>query len=194
MLAARNAAFGLFMAVALAAFWAPMSMLIRFSFRQEQYSHIILIPLVSAFLIFLDRTRIFSHLKTCWGAGLGLLLGGALFYVLAPRYVLSSGENDQLAIETLAAVIIWAGGFVVCYGIGAFRVGRFPMLFLLLMVPIPDFLLSRAIFWLRSGSAEASYALFQLLGVPVLRSRFTFSLPGVPIEIPPECGGPRPML
>ena len=194
MLAARNAAFGVFMAVALAAFWAPLSMLIRFSFRQEQYSHIILIPLVSAVLIFLDRTRIFSHLKTCWGAGLGLLLAGTLLYALAPRYGPAAGENDQLAIETLSAVIIWAGGFVLCYGIRAFRVGRFPMLFLLLMVPIPDFLLSRAIFWLRSGSAEVSYALFQLLGVPVLRSGFIFSLPGVTIEIAQECSGIRSSL
>jgi len=68
------------------------------------------------------------------------------------------------------------------------------MLFLLLMVPIPDFLLSRAIFWLRSGSAEVSYALFQLLGVPVLRSGFIFSLPGVTIEIAQECSGIRSSL
>ena len=43
-------------------------------------------------------------------------------------------------------------------------------------------------------SAEASYALFQLFGVPVLRIGFIFSLPGVSIEVAKECSGIRSSL
>jgi exosortase len=62
------------------------------------------------------------------------------------------------------------------------------------MVPIPDFVLNQAIFWLQSGSAEVSHAFFELMGVPVLRNGFIFSLPGVNIEVAKECSGIRSSL
>lgn len=191
---ARSGCFALFVSLTLAAFWAPLSMLIRFSFQQEQYSHIILVPLVSVSLFFLDRKRIFSHVDTRWGAGLGLLSAGALFYWFGQRHSASSSENDQLAIAMFSVVVIWAGGFVLCYGIRAFRTGLFPGLFLFLMVPIPDFFLNRAIVWLQTGSAEVSYAAFELVGVPVFRTGFIFALPGVTIEVAKECSGIRSSL
>ena len=70
----------------------------------------------------------------------------------------------------------------------------FPLLFLFLMAPIPDVLLNRVIVWLQQGSAEVSYAVFQLVGVPVFRTGFVFALPGVTIEIARECSGIRSSL
>ena len=186
---ARSVCFALVVTSSLAAFWTLLSALIRFSLQQEHYSHIILVPLVSASLFFLERKTIFSHVETRWRAGLGLFVAGALFYWLGRRYFASSSENDHLSIAIFSVVVIWVGGFVLCYGLRAFRKGLFPVLFLFLMVPIPDFLLSQAIFWLQSGSAEVSHAFFELVGVPVLRNGFIFSLPGVNIEIAKECSG-----
>src|SRR5438132_180137 len=188
---ARRACFAVLVCLTLAAFWTPLSTLIRFSFQHEHYSHIILVPLVSASLFFLERNRIFLHVETRWGAGLGLVFAGALLYWFGQRHLASSSENDQLAIGVFSVVVIWVGGFILCYGIRALRAGLFPVLFLFLMVPIPDFFLNRAIFWLQTGSAEVSYAVFQLVGVPVLRDGFFFSLPGVTIEIARECSGIR---
>jgi exosortase len=169
-------------------------MLIRFSFQHEHYSHIILIPVISASLFFLARERIFSHLETRWGIGSALLAAGALIYSLGQRYFGSVTENDRLSIAMFAVVVIWVAGFVLCYGLHAVRTGLFPVLFLFLMVPIPDVVLDRAIFWLQTGSAEVTDALFQLVGVPVLRTGFTFALPGVTIEVARECSGIRSSL
>src|SRR6266704_2272955 len=77
---ARAACFILLLGLTLAAFWAPLSTLIRFSFQHDYYSHIILVPLVSASLFLLERGRIFLHVETRWGAGLGLVFAGALLY------------------------------------------------------------------------------------------------------------------
>src|SRR5881296_545864 len=60
----RSACFAILLGSTLAAFWAPLSRLIRFSFQQEHYSHIILIPLLSAAVFSLERKRIFSHVAT----------------------------------------------------------------------------------------------------------------------------------
>ncbi len=146
-------------------------------------------PLVSASLFILERRRIFSHVETYWAAGLGLLFAGALFYCYGERHSASLSENDQLFIAIFSAVVILIGGFVLCYGFRAFRVGLFPLLFLFLTVPIPDFFLDRAIFWLQTASAEVSYAVFQLVGIPVFRTGFIFALPGLTIEIAKECSG-----
>src|SRR5438093_1849296 len=188
---ARSACFAVLVCLTLAAFWTPLSTLIRFSFQHEHYSHIILVPLVSASLFFLERNRIFSRVETRWGAGLGLVFAGALLYWFGQRHLASSSENDQLAIAVFSVVVIWVGGFILCYGIRALRAGLFPVLFLFLMVAIPDFFLNRAMFCLRTGSAEVSYAVFQLVGVPVLRDGFFFSLPGLTIEVSQECSGIR---
>jgi exosortase len=178
----------------LAAFWAPLSTLIRLSFQREEYSHILLLPLVSASLFFLERRRIFSHVETRWAAGSGLLVAGVLFYWFGRNLAAAASQNDQLAIAIFSVVIIWVGCFVLCYGLRAFRAGLFPLLFLFWMVPIPDFLLDRIIVWLQVASAEVSYAVFLLVGVPIFRTGFVFELPGVSIEVARECSGIRSSL
>ena len=187
----RSVLFAFIVALTLAMSWAPLEMLLRFSFRGEQYSHIVLIPLISASLFYLERRRIFSHLAAQWPAGFGLLSAGALLYWFGRQHSASLSENDRLAIAVFPVVLIWIGGFVLSYGLRASQAGLFPLLFLFLMVPIPDFFLNRAIYWLQIGSAEVTYALFQGVDVPVLRTGLVFALPGLTIEIAEECSGIR---
>src|SRR5262249_7925242 len=135
-LAARSACFAALVGLTLAVFWAPLNTLLRFTFQHEHYSHIILVPFVSAFPFFLERNRIFSRVETRWGAGSGVLFTGALFYWFGQRYSISASENDRLTIAIFSVVVIWVGGFILCYGIRAFRAGLFSVLFLFLMVPV----------------------------------------------------------
>ena len=62
------------------------------------------------------------------------------------------------------------------------------------MIPIPGVLLDRIVFFLQSMSADVSDAFFRLAGVPVFRDGFTFSLPGLSIEVAKECSGIRSSL
>ncbi len=89
---------------------------------------------------------------------------------------------------------MWIAAFVFCYGTQSFQAALFPLLFLLLMIPIPTVLLDQVIFVLQKGSAIATYGLFKLMGMPVLWQGFKFSLPGVDIEIAKECSGIRSSL
>jgi exosortase len=190
----RSVSFAFIVALTLAIAWAPLTMLLRFSFREEQYSHIALIPLISASLFYLERGRIFSRLATQWPAGFGLLSAGTLLYWFGRHHSTSWSENDRLASAVFPVVLIWIGGFVLSYGLRASQAGLFPLLFLFLMVPIPDVLLSRAIYWLQIGSAEVTDALFQGVDVPVFRTALVFALPGLTIEIAEECSGIRSSL
>jgi exosortase len=149
---------------------------------------------MSASLLILERKRIFAHVDSQWPAGLGLLAAGAMLSLFGRSESASAGGEGQLSMAVFALVVIWVGAFVLCYGLCAFRAALFPVLFLFLTVPIPEFLLNHAIVWLQHGSAEVSYVAFQLLGVPVLRSEFVFALPGLTIEVARECSGIRSSL
>jgi exosortase len=90
--------------------------------------------------------------------------------------------------------MVWMSAFILCYGLRAFRAGLFPLLLLLAMVPIPDVVLEHMIEWLQTGSAEVSYVIFDLVGIPVFRTGFTLALPGLTIEVAKECSGIRSSL
>src|SRR2546428_12346055 len=100
---ARSVCFAVVAGLTLAAFHTPLTVLVRFSFAREHYSHILLVPLASAFLLILERKRIFSDVATGWRAGLPLVVAGPLVYAFARRPSLSAGDTDQLSI--LAALV-----------------------------------------------------------------------------------------
>jgi exosortase len=66
---------------------------------------------------------------------------------------------------------------------------RFPLLFLLFMVPIPELILGPIVRFLQAGSAEVSYWMFRSVGVPIFRDGFLFTLPGLTIEVAEQCSG-----
>lgn len=172
-------------------FWLPLRSLVSFSLQYEHYSHVILIPLVSASLIAWERKRIFSNLQSDVVLGGLLLLAAATSYLVVRRAPISLNENDSLALAIVLLIVLWIGAFVLCYGTHAFRAAAFPLLFLFLMVPIPELFLEKAISVLQNGSAAVAYGLFKLLGVPIYREGFLFTLPGVTIEIAEACSGIR---
>jgi exosortase len=51
--------------------------------------------------------------------------------------------------------------------------------------------LSRVVYALEKGSTDITYAIFRGLGVPTLRDGFYLTVPGITIEVAPECSGIR---
>lgn len=120
-----------------------------------------------------------------------MLLAGVAGLWASQERLFSLDQADRQSLMIFSLVLIWIAGFIFCYGVRAFRAGIFPVLFLLLMIPIPAFFLDRVIFALRKGSAECTDVIFRMAGVPVFMNGFVFSLPGLNIEIARECSGIR---
>lgn len=172
-------------------FRVPVSNLVSLALRDERYSHILLIPFISLGLIWLERNRIFFDSSYCPGVGIPLLLACVVLSILSRAGVSPFGENQSLFVSIFAIVLIWTALFILCFGLYPFRRALFPVMFLLLMVPLPVGLMDKAVAALQKGSAEAAFTLFKLAGVPVFRDGFQFSLPGVAIEVAEECSGIR---
>lgn len=179
----------IFWLLSLLLFRQPLSDLASLSFHDELASHVLLIPLISGFLIYLERKRIFRAPRYCPSLG-GLLLLVALAFWGSLKTTLSSLTNpDRLSVLAALIVLTWIGGFILFYGTSAFRATVFPLLFLFLIRPLPRVVSERLISALQNGSAGTCYALFRLIGVPVIRHGFQFALPGVDIEVAEQCSG-----
>jgi len=174
--------------------WLSMRSLAAIMLRNDTYSHIPLIPVVSFFLIYSERAQIFSQVSSGWKVGSLFLLGGVVCFVFGQLNWLAMSLESALSIEALGIVLAWAGAFALFFGSKTLRAARFPFLFLLFMIPLPDPVLHRTIVLLQEGSSSVTAFLFNLIGVPVFRQGFDFTLPGVVIRVAEECSGIRSTL
>jgi exosortase len=156
----------------------------------DYYSHILLIPFVTAYFLVLDR-RIIPQQAGYSYLGLGVAACGLLFYGAALTLKGWLGRNDFASMATAGAVVFWWGGFLFAFGFRAFRIARFPLLFMLFVIPIPLFLLDWFIYILQVASTEVTEWLFQLTGTDYVRNGFIYRLPTITIQVAKECSGIR---
>ena len=180
-----------FVVASLAICWPAISALTVFSFHHEFSSHVLLIPALSLYLLYMERRVVFREVRSSLALGSALILTGAALYWLAMVHASLQGPAEFLPGSTLAMVVIWMGGFLICYGYRAWRAAAFPLFFLLLMVPLPEQVLARTIYFLQEGSTTLSFFLFKLVGTPAFRQGFLISVPGQTIEVAKECSGIR---
>jgi exosortase len=100
----------------------------------------------------------------------------------------------QLALNMLALVAWWIGGFIFCFGTRAFRSALFPLCFLLWIVPIPQFWLDPIIRLLQEGSVKSAHLLLAATGAPVAEDGTQLTIPGLTIEVARECSSIRSSL
>ena len=173
------------------AFIQPLTRLASFAAGSDLNSHILLVPFITGYLLYIQRGRgpvayrsSISGTATTGGIGLALLASG-----IAWRGSLS--VNDGLALAALAFVsFVVAGGFLFL-GARWMAASAFPVAFLIFMVPLPD----AAVKWLENASmlasAEAAALFFNAAGTPMVRHGTVFELQGIALQVARECSGIR---
>lgn len=177
--------------VTIACFWQPLAALYSLTQEQIHYSHILLIPWVSAYVFYLNRKAVFASSEWSPLPGLILVGLGAIGYWRADS---AAYGVDHVSLTILALVVVSWGIFLLCYGLRTCRTFSFGLLFLLCMVPFPAGLLHMIIVFLQRSSAEVAAIGFSLLGVPVVRDGFVFGLSNMTISVDEECSGIRSTL
>ncbi len=177
--------------LALALYSSPLRNLLINSLDNQLYTHIPLIPLVSGTLFYLKRKVIFCTTKYAFTPGIFLALLAGILYFLGMTQVLQLNQNDYFSLMTFSAVVFWIGGFVLFYGVETSRRASFPLFFLVLMIPIPTFVVDAIVLFLQHTSAAVSFAFFQMTDVSIYRKGLVFYLPNISIEVAKECSGIR---
>lgn len=185
----------LFAVLACAAVWMAypsLKALLRTTEHPDYYSHIVLIPVVSAMLFFWDRKKIFGRTDPLFPAGL-LVMAAGLTLSLWGRGRLA-GPDDAASIAAFAALVFWAGAFLFIFGPAAFRKAYFPIAFLLFAVPLPSAVMEKIISALVAASIAVTNLLFKAIGVPFVREGPFFRLPDFNLEVAKECSSIRSSL
>lgn len=190
----RNALFLILVVTGGFLYRESMTELVSLFSTSELYQHIPLIPLVSAYFLFVNRREVFFRKEWSPMAGFVLVAVGALIRGTEGLFSPLVDRNDYLS-AMMAGLVIWAtGSFVIAYGMRALRAGLFPMLFLAFIVPVPGFILDPCIAFLQAASAATAEFVFRCSGVPFFREGMIFSLPGIEVEVAKQCSGIRSSL
>jgi exosortase C (VPDSG-CTERM-specific) len=183
-----------FAIILLATFAQPLLMLISHAARSKLHSHILLIPFVSGYLLYLRRDQLPKNYVIDLPLAIISLAGGVL--VLAFVYWLdlagrAPGINERLVLLTLSFLCCLAAGGFFFFGRAWMRAAAFPLAYLIFMVPMPDAMADTLETASKYGSAEVVNLLFHLSGTPFLREGLVFQLPNITIEVAQECSGIR---
>ena len=151
------------------------------------FSHGFFVPAFSAFVVWQDRVRLAAlrRAPSTWGLPIILI---SVFLLLLGVY------GAELFLSRISLVILIAGMVIFFLGWEMLRGALFPLLFLILMVPIPAIVFNQITFPLQILASKLAAWSLPLCGVPVLREGNVINLPAMPLEVADACSGIRSLL
>ena len=186
---------GICFAIALlGAFAQPLLALLNYAAHSALHSHILLIPFVSAYLLYIRRDQLPRKYVADLPVGTVFLAGGIGVFLFtywlnfAGRALTGNYYFVLLALSFLCCLV--AGGFFFL-GRDWMRAAAFPLAYLIFMVPMPDAMADALETASKYASAEVANVLLHLSGTPFLRAGLIFQLSNITIEVAQECSGIR---
>jgi exosortase len=175
-------------------FCGSLRTLFHLALTRDYDSHVLFILPVSAYVLYGKRQQVFLHARWDLIPGISLFFAAMALALLTEWGARFNAGYSHLWIRILVLVLLWISGFVFCYGLPALRTGRFSLLLLVLLLPLPAFLVDRAVTFLQEGSAFVAVWLFRALNVPLMREGLVFHIPSLDLEIAKQCSGIRTSL
>jgi exosortase len=189
--------FGALFLVAVLTWWTVLRATFWLACVGDAYTHILMVLPVSVVLVALRFRDNVGHLSPSPRAGATLLVLAALIGIIGLRWAgtdAASVVGIRWTIEMFALVIWWIGSFVLCFGTRMTRACAFPLIFLLWLVPIPEFALHYVIASLQHSTAWLTREMFAAVGIPVTGSGTVVTVPGLSVEVAEECSSIRSSL
>ncbi len=211
------ARFAWFAAVLCLCFCLPLFGLVRFALHSSLYSHVLLIPFITLYLIWIRRGELLPHsgagvppalhplphslspsprLSVSQSPALTLALGAILLacYWGARWRGWQPALVDYLSLTILSFLLLLLAGGVFFLGRKWIKAAAFPVAMLFFMVPFPTFVRNGIEVFFQHTSADAAWALLSLSGTPFFREGLAFHLPGIDFQVAEECSGIRSSL
>jgi exosortase C (VPDSG-CTERM-specific) len=183
-----------FAIVLLAVFARPLLMLISYVAGSQLHSYVLLVPFVSAYLLYLRRDQLpKKHSTDLLLTVVSLAAGVGLFAYTQSLEVAARAPaiNTRLVLLTSSFLCCLAAGGFFFFGRDWMRSAAFPLAYLIFMVPMPDAMADALETASKYASAEVTNLLFYLSGTPFLRAGLIFQLPNITVEVAQECSGIR---
>jgi exosortase C (VPDSG-CTERM-specific) len=174
-----------------AGFAKPLIGLAIHAARSDLHSYILLVPFISAYLIYIRRDQLPKRYNSSPGWAAIPLLGGLGSLIAAWTQSGGLSRNDYLTLMALSFVCLLAAGGFLFLGKKWMAAAKFPFAFLIFMVPMPNAMADTLETGSKLASTEVANLLFNMTGTPVLREGTMFQLPNIAIQVGQECSGIR---
>ncbi len=152
------------------------------------YRHGLLIPLVSAVMLLRDR----EGLRNASGGGMELL--GLPLILFSAILLVAGTAASELFTARLSFPLMLLGITLFLRGAAFARRAAFPVLFLLMMVPLPYIIYYKMTFPMQLMSAKLSAGILKIIHVSVIRKGNILLLPGYTLEVVAACSGLRSLM
>jgi exosortase len=170
--------------------WLYAPILIRLVaqwWSDPNFSHGFFVPVFAAYVLWQDRNRLRAIKPVPSNWGLPLILLSLLTLILGVF-------GAELFLSRTSLLLLSAGIVIFLRGWITLRAVLFPLIFLVLMIPIPAIIFSQITFPLQILASKLSAWLLPFLGVPVFREGNVINLPAMPLEVAEACSGIRSLL
>jgi exosortase D (VPLPA-CTERM-specific) len=165
-------------------FWDGLTQMWGWWIGAPEYSHGLLIPPVAAFLVWQQKDRLEQMLfcGSWWGVAV-VLLGGLLLLL---------GQFATIYTIIQYAYVVTLCGLVLAFtGTKPFRLLAVPLLILLFMIPLPQFLLANLSTKLQLLSSQIGVWFIRLFDISVFLEGNVIDLGGYKLEVAEACSGLR---
>lgn len=170
--------------LALLSFGSSLKELFDAWLHNEEFSYGILIPPLTAYLIWARRESLQSSESVPSNGGLLITLMGCALLV-------ESRWSRTLLLSGIAFVITSIGVTAFVWGKRRLKIVAGPLALLVLMVPLPSYMVGALSWRLQSAASTVSAGVLSLLGVPVYQDGNILKLSNYALEVKQACSGSR---
>lgn len=185
------------LAIAVAILFTYTAVLVKLAndwWTDENYSHGLLVPLIIAYILWLQRDKFATE-----PARPSVLLGGlAVAFALFALWTGVAGA--ELYTQRMSLVLLIAGTVIYFFGLGFLRLVLVPLGLLILAIPIPAIIFNKIAFPLQLFASRCAVWSMSVLGIPVLRQGNVIelkplnSLDTKKLEVVEACSGIRSLM
>jgi exosortase len=169
-------------------FFLPVRELIRDWQIDSNYQHGFLIPIISVYLIWQKRNKLWQiSFQPAFAKGFITLLFSMLLFIVGTA-------GAEWFLSRIAMLICLIGLVIYFGGMALFRQLWFPLLFLGFMIPMPYVIYYRLTFPLQQLASFSAFQAMQVFGIPGLREGNILYFAGYSLEVVEACSGLRSMM
>jgi exosortase len=174
--------------VAIGAMYAGVfAALVRQWASDDNYSHGFFVIPLSLYFAWTRRDQLAQAPSKPGVTGLILIAGSLLVWAAG---ILGS----ELFLTRVSLIGVIAGTIWFVWGRDHARILAFPVLFLLLMIPLPSIIFNQLAFPLQLVASEVGESAIAAAGIPVLREGNVLHLPARTLEVAEACSGIRSLV
>ena len=155
--------------------------------NDQNYSHGMLIPLISLYLIQQRLVQLRKAQSTTCNKGLFFILPALILFVLA------SVSGEQFS-QRVSFVILLYGLVLFLEGKEIAKILLFPIALFLFAIPLPYILYNAIAFPLKLIATKIAAGIISLFGMPVFRDGNVIHLPHTTLEVVDACSGIRSLM